>query len=152
MADGGNEIEGGPRQVTTGEWSGWRTWGDSDPFESQSGPFYFRVQDDGTIRCAFRAEVRHMNGGGFMHGGCMMTFADFSLFALAYEELRNDHAVTVSLNGEFVGPAHVGDLVECTGEIIKAGKSMIFIRGLITTGDSPMMTFSGVIKRVGRRL
>ncbi|MDP1632920.1 MAG: PaaI family thioesterase [Caulobacter sp.] len=150
--DGGNETPGGPELVTDGPWAGWRTWRNGDPFEDQSGPFYFREEDGGVIRCGFRAETKHMNGGGFMHGGCMMTFADFALFALAWNELRDTHAVTVSLNGEFVGPAHVGDLVEATGEVVKAGKSMVFIRGMISTVGRPMMTFSGVIKKVSRRL
>lgn len=150
--DGGNEAPNGPRLITEGEWAGWRFWGDSDPFEAQSGPYYFREEEDGSIRCAFRAEKKHMNGGGFMHGGCMMTFADFALFALAWRELDGTHAVTVSLGGEYVGPAHVGDLVECTGEVVKSGKSMVFVRGLISTGGEPMMTFSGVIKKVARRL
>jgi len=150
--DGGNEVPNGPRLITEGEWAGWRFWGDSDPFEAQSGPYYFREEEDGSIRCAFRAEPKHMNGGGFMHGGCMMTFADFALFALAWRELDGTHAVTVSLGGEYVGPAHVGDLVECTGEVVKAGKSMVFVRGLISTKGEPMMSFSGVIKKVARRL
>ncbi len=120
--DGGNEAPNGPRLITDGEWAGWRFWGDHDPFEAQSGPYYFREEEDGSIRCAFRAEKKHMNGGGFMHGGCMMTFADFALFALAWRELENTHAVTVSLGGEYVGPAHEGDLVECTGEVVKSGK------------------------------
>ena len=33
--------------------------------------------------CAFLAEKKHMNGGEFMHGGCVMTFADFCLFVIA---------------------------------------------------------------------
>ena len=148
--DGGNEITSGPKLVTEGEWAGWRTWS-GDPFETQSGPYYFR-EEDGRIRCAFRAERKHMNGGGFMHGGCMLTFADFALFSIAHDDLKDSHAVTVSLNGEFVGPAHEGDLVEATGEVVKAGKSMIFIRGLVSTGGSPMLAFSGVIKKVARRL
>jgi uncharacterized protein (TIGR00369 family) len=104
------------------------------------------------MRCAFRAEHRHMNGGGFMHGGCMMTFADYALFAIAQPVLGEGHAVTVSFSSDFVGPAHVGDVVEATGEVVKAGKSMVFIRGMISTGGEPMMSFSGVIKKVGRRL
>jgi acyl-coenzyme A thioesterase PaaI-like protein len=150
--DGGSELpSSGPHLVTEGEWAGWRFW-NSDPFENQSGPFYFKEEDDGSIRCAFRAEQKHMNGGGFMHGGCMLTFADFCLFAIGWRELQGGHSVTVSLGGEFLGPAHVGDLVECTGEVTKAGKSMVFVRGLIATGGDPMMSFSGVVKRVARRL
>lgn len=147
--DGGNEISNGPKLVSEGEWAGWRNWS-GDPFETQSGPYYFR-EEEGRIRCAFRAERKHMNGGNFMHGGCVMTFADFALFAIADEVLRDERAVTLSLNGEFIGTARVGDLIEATGEVVKAGKSVVFVRGLVSTGGGPMMTFSGVIKKVRRK-
>lgn len=148
--DGGNEIPSGPQVVREGQWAGWQLW-ESDPFESQSGPYYFREQEDGSIRCAFRAERKHMNGGNFMHGGCIMTFADYALFAIGHRDLKDSRAVTVSLNGEFVGPAHEGDLVEATGEVVKAGNSLLFIRGLISTSGRAVMTFSGVVKKVKRR-
>jgi len=155
VMDGGEEqTHSGPRQVTEGEWAGWWTWKGLDAFEDHAGPFYFR-EDDGKVRAAFRAEKQHMNGGGAMHGGAMLTFADFALFAIGHSTWRGqgntDHHVTVSLNGDFVGPAHVGDLVEATGEVVRAGGSLSFIRGLIETGGKPMMAFSGVVKRVKRR-
>ncbi len=149
--DGGNEVEGGPRLCQEGEFAGWRTWDGVDPFEDQSGPFYFREDEAGRVTAAFRAEKKHMNGGGFMHGGCMMTFADYCLVAIANKELKDSRAVTVSLNGEFVGPAAVGDLVEATGEVVKAGGSLLFVRGLISTGGRPMLNFSGVVKKIRPR-
>jgi len=149
--DGGNEVMSGPRLITEGEWLGWRYWGDDDPFEAQSGPFYFREDEAGRVTCAFRAEKKHMNGGGFMHGGCMMTFADFALFAIAWQELKDVRAVTVSLNGEFISAGAVGDMVEATGEIVKAGGSLVFIRGTLRVADRPLMTFSGVIKKIKPR-
>ena len=149
--DGGNEVMEGPRLLTEGEWAGWRFWGDGDPFERQSGPFYFREEADGSIRCAFRAETKHMNGGGFMHGGCIMTFADFALFVIARDVLTESHSVTATFNGEFVGSVPEGALVEATGEVVKAGRSMVFVRGLITTGSDPVMSFSAVIKKTGPR-
>jgi uncharacterized protein (TIGR00369 family) len=149
--DGGNDAPSGPRLVETGDWAGWRTWSGMDPFEDQSGPFYFKEDDAGVVTTAFRAETKHMNGGGFMHGGCMMTFADFSLFGIAWKELGSQHAVTVSLNGEFLGPARPGDLVTATGEVTKAGGSLLFVRGLVSTGSSPMLNFSGVIKKIRSR-
>ena len=155
MADGG-ELETataphGPYLATEGEWAGWSYWVGGDPYEDLAGPFYFRQEADGAYRCAFRAEKKHMNGGGFMHGGCMLTFADYALFVIGRPALSEGYAVTVSLNGDFVGPANVGDLVEATGEIVRAGGSLVFIRGMIATGDSPMMTFSGVVKKVKKR-
>jgi acyl-coenzyme A thioesterase PaaI-like protein len=125
-------------------------WPGLDPFEDQSGPFYFREQADGSVRCAFRAEAKHMNGGGFTHGGALLTFADFALFALAFKELQNHRSVTVSLTGEFTGPSQVGDLIECAGEVVRDG-GLVFIRGLITTSGRPLLNFSGVVKKLKPR-
>jgi acyl-coenzyme A thioesterase PaaI-like protein len=150
MADGEDLFPGRPL-ISEGEWAGWRQWIGSDPFEDQSGPYYSRQDPDGAVVCAFRAERKHMNGGDFMHGGCMLTFADFCLFVIGREALKDMHAVTVSLNAEFVGPAHVGDLVEGRGEVIRAGGSLVFLRGLISTGGRTMMTYSGVVKKTKPR-
>eukprot|EP01036_Dinobryon_divergens_P015207 gene15207-20579_t len=139
--DGGNEVSNGPRPVTEGQWAGWRTW-DGDPFETQSGPYYFRVEDDGTTRCAFRAEPRHMNAGHRMHGGCLMTFADIALFQTAYQEMEGKNGVTVQLDSTLIDGAYVGELVEATGEVVRAGGSLIFVRGQISTGERTLMTYS----------
>lgn len=136
--------------VEAGPWAGWRYFGVADPFEAITGPYYFRVDPGAGVRCAFRAEPKHMNGGGFMHGGCIMTFADFALFMIAEHAAPGVRGVTATLNGEFSGSVRPGDLVEATGEVTKAGRSLIFARGLITTASRPVMSFSGVIKRVQR--
>ncbi|HET9159775.1 MAG TPA: PaaI family thioesterase [Caulobacteraceae bacterium] len=149
MAEG-NEFAGGTRPITEGEWAGWRNWG-PDAWEDMGGPFVYRVEDGGRVRCAFRAEAKHMNGGGFMHGGALMTFADYALFCIATDELDGSKAVTLSFNSEFIATAKVGDLIEATGEVVRAGRSVIFIRGEIFTGARMLMTFSGVLKRVDWR-
>ena len=89
-----------------------------------------------------------MNGQGHMHGGAMMTFADFAMFGIAAVAIGKDKAVTVSLNSEFVSAAQSGDLMEATGEVVKAGKRMIFIRGTIFTSGRVVMTFSGTLMRL----
>jgi uncharacterized protein (TIGR00369 family) len=149
MAEG-NEFAGGTKAITEGEWAGWRNWG-ADAFEDMTGPFVYRVEDGGKVRCAFRAGKQHMNGGGFMHGGCLMTFADYAMFCIATGELAGGGAVTLSFASEFIATAKAGDLIEATGEIVKAGKSVIFVRGEIFTGARMLLTFSGVIKRVDWR-
>lgn len=142
-----NEYAARLTQVTEGEWAGWSYYPGGDPFEDLAGPFYFRTEPDGTRRCAFRAEKKHMNGGGFLHGGCAMTFADYCLFVIAGEAIEGTPTVTATFNGEFVGTAHEGDLVECTGEVVRAGRSMVFVRGLMTNAGEPVMTFSAVLKK-----
>ena len=135
------------QQVTEGEFAGWTRFED-EGFESLAGPFYTR-SDDGRARCAFRAEQRHMNAGGRLHGGCLMTFADFALFMVARGTMEGDTGVTVTLDSVFLDAAHVGDLIEASGEVTRAGGSLIFARGEIVCGQRRLLTFSGVIKRFG---
>jgi acyl-coenzyme A thioesterase PaaI-like protein len=140
--------------VTEGEWAGWSQYPGGDPFEDLAGPFYCRVDEQGRRICAFKAEKKHMNGGMFMHGGCVMTFADFCLFWIARDAIDGSRSVTATFNGEFVGSAGIGDRVECTGEVVKAGRSMVFVRGLIVNASedgAPMMSFSSVLKKTGPR-
>ncbi len=150
--DGGNDSnDSGAQAITEGEWAGWNSYQFGDPFEEYCGPYYWRIDPDGRVRCGFRAEHKHMNGGGFMHGGAIMTFADYCLFVIGREALTDSRSVTATFNGEFVGAVPEGAVVECTGEIVKAGRSMVFVRGLITTGPEPVMSFSAVIKKTGPR-
>ena len=157
--DGGTENQEASyasklKVVTEGEWAGWSYYPGGDPFEDLAGPFYCRVDNKGERVCAFRAERKHMNGGMFMHGGCVMTFADFSLFWIAREALGTGPSVTATFNAELVGTARVGELVECRGEVVKAGRSMIFVRGIIENASQagePMMSFSSVLKKTGKR-
>ena len=151
--DGGEELEiGGWKHqvVKDGEWAGWVQYG-SDPFEDHAGPFYYRVDETGQRVCAMRAEQHHMNGGGFMHGGAIMTFADYCLFVIAREALAESRSVTATFNSEFVGAVALGSMVECTGEVVKAGRSMVFVRGLIAGPSGTMMSFSAVLKKTGPR-
>ena len=137
--------------VRDGEWAGWWSFGGLDPFENLIGPFYFRRDGDGVARCAFRAEKKHMNGAGFMHGGCLMSFADFALFVIASPELTDQRAVTATFNAEFVGAVREGERLEGAGEIVKAGRSLVFVRGLIRTDAGVAMSFSGTLKKTGPR-
>jgi acyl-coenzyme A thioesterase PaaI-like protein len=133
---------------TNGEFKGWRTWS-RDNFETHSGPFYHRMDDRGRIRCAFRVENKHINCSKNVHGGAFMSFADYCLFAIAGPALQGP-GVTVSFACEFLDAAREGELVEGSGEITRAGGSLIFLRGMLTSGQRALFTFSGTIKRVKR--
>jgi acyl-coenzyme A thioesterase PaaI-like protein len=135
---------------TEGEFAGWRTWC-RDNFETHNGPFYHRMDDDGRIQCAFRVEKKHLNGASNVHGGAFMAFADYCLFAIATPVLQGP-GVTVSFGCEFLDAAREGELVEGSGEIMRAGGSMIFLRGLLKSAERPLFMFSGTIKRVKRRM
>lgn len=148
-ADSENNYTSKLVKVTEGEWAGWCCYPGGDPFEDLAGTFYFKIDDDGPV-CAFRAERKHLNGGGFLHGGCVMTFADFSLFVIARDVIDGSSTVTATFNCELVGTAFEGDLVECRGEVVKAGRSMVFVRGMITSKGEPLASFSSVLKKTKR--
>jgi len=139
-----------PQLVTDGDWAGWTLWS-PDPFELWAGPFYARRDERGEMVCAFRAERKHMNGHGAMHGGCLMTFADYAIFCIATEHLKETSAVTVQMSCEFVGAVREGEMVECRGEVVRAGGSLIFLRGQIETQAGVALTYSAVLKKVRKR-
>ena len=132
--------------ITEGEFAGWKTW-DNEPFEHDTaGPFYLREDEKGMV-AAFRAQRKHMNAGGVMHGGCLMTFADFALFAIAHTGDFDGYGVTVAFTSEFLSGAREGEYMEARGEVVGGGRSIQFVRGLVTADGRPVLNFSGTIKK-----
>jgi acyl-coenzyme A thioesterase PaaI-like protein len=133
-------------KIETGDWAGWTNW-PNEPFEYETaGPFYFRVDEKGPV-AAFRAERKHMNGGGVMHGGCLMTFADFALFAIAYDAMDGGYGLTVAFTSEFLDGPRIGEWIEARGEILRAGGTLVFVRGLVTADGRPCLNFSGTLRK-----
>lgn len=138
--------------LTEGPFAGWTTWSKGgDPYETLIGPFYFRSEAGGTTRCVFEPQDHHCNGGGSIHGGCLMSFADFSLFAIAHNTLKGEHAVTLTFSSEFVGAGKPGQLIEAHGEVVRDTRSVTFVRGIVTQAARPLLSFSGTLKKIARR-
>ena len=135
------------RTETQGEFTGWQSWPEETFEHKSAGPFYFK-KIDGEYVSRFRSATKHMNAGGVMHGGCLMTFADFALFAIAHDVMDGSYGVTVAFNCEFIRGPVVGDLMEAKGEVIRAGGSIVFVRGLITCEGKVCLNFSGTIKKL----
>ena len=133
--------------------AGWTKWGSEEPFEDHAGPFYMKLQEDGGRHLsAFLCEKRHLNGGGFLHGGLLMAFADYALFVIAHDALREEHAVTVSCQTEFLkGAAPLGEPVYSKGEVTRNTRSLVFVRGEIYTGEDTLATYTGILKKIGNR-
>ena len=136
--------------VSEGPWAGWYHWEPVDDFEEHTGPFYCQSEGDGVL-CGFRPAAKNRNGGGNVHGGALMTFADYALFMIAGGMDASIYGVTVTMNCEFVGAAEPGQLLTARGEVVRAGFSMVFVRGLISDADRPVLAFSGTIKKVKPR-
>lgn len=140
---------GAPVAITDGPFAGWSTWGlGGDPFETHNGPFCFKVEADGRRRCAFQPERHHLNGGNMVHGGALMSFADFALFGIASGSLEGVMAVTVTFNAEFVGAASLEGWIEAEGQVVKETRSLVFVQGVLRQRGAPVLAFSGTVKKV----
>ena len=130
---------------------GYQPYEYDDPFEDLVGPFGYRIED-GAISFAFLAGSQHCNTGDTLHGGILMTFADFALCLAATWDQPGERCVTVSFNCEFVAAAIPGDVVESTCEVVERMRSLTFVRGTLSVGTRVVLSFSGIVKRLpGRR-
>ena len=121
-----------------------------DPFEELVGPLCFKEDEAGRLRCAFEATPRYANTSGQLHGGMLMTFADFALCLAATHGLPGERCVTVSLTCEFTAPGEVGDFIESTAEVVRRTRSLTFVRGQVTAGDRILLNYSAIVKRLAR--
>lgn len=134
--------------IEEGPFAGWRTW-TSDPFETQLGPFCYRKEGE-NLRCAFQPRREHLNGGGAIHGGALMSFADFCLFALADEALQGQRTVTLTCNSEFISAGNLDGWIEGEGRVLRQTRSLVFVQGLLQQRARPLLSFSGVLKKLGQ--
>ena len=126
---------------------GWVLQDFRETFGYLAGPCYFRT-DPKTPGVGFYSEPHHSNLGGVIHGGMLLTLADMSLFDICYRSIGRFRGVTVTLNSEFVGAGPIGEFIEAYGELVKAGRRMMFCRGLVTAKGETIMSFSGTLKRL----
>ncbi len=142
-------LRAGLAAVTAGHWAGWYHWEPVDSFEELAGPFYCKPEGE-AILCGFLPEAKNCNGGGSIHGGALMTFADYALFMIAGGMETAVHGVTVTMNSEFVDAAQPGRMLLARGEVVRAGGSLVFVRGIISDEDRAVLSFSATIKRFRR--
>lgn len=130
--------------------NGWTIWEGVDPFENMAGPFHMKLDpENGKHLSAFECGPQHMNGGGFMHGGMLMLFADYALFVIAHDELEGVHSVTLTCQTDFLaGSAPIGEIVYAEGEVTRNARSMVFVRGRTYVNDTTLTTFTGIIKKM----
>ncbi len=115
-----------------------------DPAEQIIGPFYKHKDEPLTL---FWPEQQHTNLSGMVHGGVLMTFADFTLCSTAMRGSDDTGCITINLNCSFVGNTEPGGWIEGTASMTRRTGSMAFVTGEISANGEVIMTFNGVGKR-----
>jgi len=126
---------------------GWKPVPAKD-YPAMIGPFFARRAGEGW-EYAFLPEQRHLNIGGVVHGGMLMSFVDDVLGMTVWEAAARKPVTTVQLNNHFIAPGRLGDLIIGRGEVLRATRSVVFIRGTLTQGDKVLTHADGVWKILG---
>lgn len=126
---------------------GWKTMPASD-YPALIGPFLARRDGDGW-RYGFVAEQRHLNLGGVVHGGMLVSFADDALGATVFHAAGRKPCTTVQLNTQFIAPVRLGELVEVRAEILRQTRTVVFVRGALEVAGRTVVHADGVWKILG---
>ena len=126
---------------------GWQPAPFKSGFMGLIGPYFVREGDNNAYEMGFVAGPQHLNGGGSVHGGCLLTLADTALFMFARPLLTDIWVVTVQLESQFISPGREGEFIYATGEVTQNTQSMIFARGQVKSKDRVILSFSGILKK-----
>lgn len=116
----------------------------SSPFLDLLGPLYNKKIDKALV-IGFRAEQKHCNARGTVHGGMFSSVADVALgYNAAFNGDEPVPMVTASLTIDYVGAAKLGDWVEVHTDVQKVGRSMAFANCYFIVNDKRIARASGV--------
>ena len=109
------------------------------------GPLWVRQTDTDTAFGLLVADI-HLNRRGHLHGGMLATLADNSLAWLVVAAVPGRPIATIQLNVHFIAPARLGDFIEARGEVVKATRSLVFVRGRFSVGKATIGEADGIWK------
>lgn len=122
------------------------------PFIQLVGPFYEKRLDEG-FRLGFRAEGKHCNMRGDVHGGVIGTLADMALgYNIVFSQEPPIPAVTANLNVDYLDRVSCGDWVEVNTEIHKIGRRLVFASCIFNVGSRIVAKASAVFSTMGKAI
>ena len=114
------------------------------------GPLFSRGKGAELV-IGLRAERKHCNNRGLVHGGVLATIADIALgYALAYASDPPLALITASLTLDFAGSAKEGDWIEARVDPQKAGRRLAFANCYIYVADQRIVRASAVFALMAR--
>ncbi len=123
----------------------------SSPLLDLIGPVYKRGQGRDLV-LGLRAETKHCNARGTVHGGMLATLADVALgYTMAFATDPPARLVTANLSLDFAGSAKAGDWLQAHVDIQKQGSRLSFANCYIVVGEQRIVRASAVFVAAGRR-
>ncbi len=133
---------------------GWYTWGDfpRSSFAAATGRLLFKPDGPGRGLARMFPTEDHMNMGGSIHGGAIMSFIDMSMFAGGLcAGMERGHYVTLDLTTHFLYRGQAGSPLDAHVELIRQTRSYVFLHGVVKQNGENCYSFSGTLKRIRER-
>ena len=150
----GLEDVGVPRGATPDpDHEGWYSWGDfpRSSFAAATGRLLFKPDGPGRGICRMFPTEDHMNMGGSIHGGAVMSFIDMSMFAGGLcAGMERAHYVTLHLSTHFLARGQAGAPLDSHVELVKQTRGHAFLQGLVKQNGETCYSFHGTLKKVNR--
>src|SRR5688572_30053145 len=132
----------------------WYSWGDfpRGSFAAQTGRLLFRPEGEGQARCRMFPNESHLNMGGSIHGGAVMSFIDMSLFAGGRcAGMAEGHYVTLDCSTRFIARGRIGLPLDAHVRLVRQTRGgLVFLAGECLQDGNPCYDFTGTLKRVSR--
>ncbi len=121
----------------------------SSPVLQLIGPLYGRGEGEKLV-VGLRAEAKHCNARGSVHGGILATLADVSLgYTMAFAFTPPRSLATLSLSVDFAGTAQIGDWLEAHVDVQKQGSRLAFANCYILAREQRIVRASAVFLVTG---
>jgi uncharacterized protein (TIGR00369 family) len=136
------------------EHPGWFSWGEfpSGSFAAATGKLLFRSDGPGRGTCRIFPTEQHLNMGGSLHGGAVMSFIDMALFAGGRcAGMAEGHYVTLDMTTHFLARGKTGVPLDAHVELVRQTRSHVFLQGVCTQDGEPCYSFTGTLKRIRDR-
>jgi len=114
------------------------------------GPIYYRGEGRELV-LGLRAETKHCNARGAVHGGILATLADVALgYTMAFASDPPAVLVTANLTLDFAGTAKSGDWLETRVDIQRQGSRLSFANCYISVAGRRIVRASAVFLASGQ--
>ena len=136
------------------DYPGWYSWGDfpRGSFAAQTGRLLFKPDGEGQARTRMFQTEKHLNMGGSIHGGAVMSFIDMACFAGGRcAGMAEGHYVTLDLTTHFLGRGQAGKPLDAHVELVRQTRSLVFLQGVVRQGSEACYSFTGTLKRIRDR-
>ncbi len=137
------------------DYPGWLSWRDipEGSFAAATGKILFRPDGPGRGLVRMFPEKSHMNFGGSIHGGAVMSFIDMAMFSGGFcAGMGRGHYVTLDMSTRFIARGKSGVPLDAHVRLLKQTPGgLVFLDGHCEQDGEICYSFTGTLKKIKSR-